>query len=163
MMGFRHFYVWLSGEGTALCLLDLQSVAVRELHWFLVWWDFGLEVCFCSFLHLFFPFFFFFKFHFPWRPASSSFFPAVFFACFFSVVHRAGLLFPTMLLQLQSCLHTSLYHPSLTSVNFCIWWSTSTVECLILVHLQTLLTYQGWKNCSIDNKIRGSAQPCALI
>lgn len=31
MMGFRDFCVWFLGEGTALCLLDLQTVAVREL------------------------------------------------------------------------------------------------------------------------------------
>jgi len=33
-MGFRDFCVWFAGEGTALCLLDPQSLAMRKLHWF---------------------------------------------------------------------------------------------------------------------------------
>lgn len=151
MMGFRDFCVWFSGEGTALRPLDLQTVAMWELHWVWVWWDFGLEVYLCFFPPSLFSFFLKKIFLFFHEGQVAPAFPPLFLCFVFLICSQGRAAFPAILLLLQSCLHISLSQLSSTSVNFCIWCSLSAVECLILVHLKKpLLTNQSLKNSSTD-------------
>lgn len=92
MMGFRDFCVWFWGEGIALCLLGLQTVAMWELHFE------SEEILILKYISVsFLPFFpsppFYFKLFNHEGEVAASFSSIVFFVLFFSFVHRVGLLF----------------------------------------------------------------------